>query len=458
MKFRKIYFVILVIIALLTLTFILSIPKFNLENKVGEVNKDYIPVIKVYNVFHDFTNDVTMESDVDNSKIGKYKIKCKVKVLFLNFHKIFDVDIVDTEKPSIELNGNNPSLVCPNHLYNEEGYTAFDNYDGDITDKVSVFIQTDRILYSVIDNSNNKFEIERELVYNDVEKPSISLKGNNTITIYLGSKYNEPGYSAIDNCDGDITDKVKVSGNVDTTKIGNYVLKYEVNDSSGNTNEVERTIVVKKRIYTYGNGIIYLTFDDGPSYLTKQILDILEQENVKATFFVTSANEYTRQAYEVGHAIGLHSNTHKYSYIYSSSENYFNDLENISSNVYNVIGIRPTIIRFPGGSSNTVSRNYCQGIMSSLTAEVLNRGYIYFDWNVDSNDAGNDINNSQMIYYNVINNLSHNKTNVVLMHDSSGHKATVDALKDIIDFGKSNGYTFMPITKDTPIVIHSVNN
>lgn len=201
-----------------------------------------------------------------------------------------------------------------------------------------------------------------------------------------------------------------------------------------------------------------MTFDDGPSYLTRQILDILDEENIKATFFVVSANENTKRAYNGGHTIGLHSSTHKYSYIYSNSETYFKDLTDISNKVYNVVGIRSNIIRFPGGSSNTVSKKYCKGIMSYLTSEVLNRGYIYFDWNIDSNDAGRDINNSQNIYYNVVNNLSHNKTNVVLMHDSANHKATVKALKDIIHYGKNNGYTFKAITLDTPVVIHGVNN
>ena len=96
--------------------------------------------------------------------------------------------------------------------------------------------------------------------------------------------------------------------------------------------------------------------------------------------------------------------------------------------------------------------------MTFLTEEVVNRGYTYFDWNVDANDAGSDINNSINIYYNVVNNLSHNKTNVVLMHDSMGHIATVNALKDIIRYGKENGYTFKAITNDTPVIRHSVNN
>ena len=134
------------------------------------------------------------------------------------------------------------------------------------------------------------------------------------------------------------------------------------------------------------------------------------------------------------------------------------DLNNVSNSVYNSIGIHPKIIRFPGGSSNTISKNYSNGIMSRLTNEVINRGYTYFDWNVDSNDAGGDGYNSNKIYNNVINGLSHSKTNIVLMHDSESHSASVDALRNIIKYGKNNGYTFKAITSDTPIVRHGVNN
>ena len=121
---------------------------------------------------------------------------------------------------------------------------------------------------------------------------SLSLKGGNVITIYVGSSYNESGYTASDNCDGDITDKVQTEGNVDTSKAGVYEIKYTVTDSSNNTKEVTRKIIVKSRPSYYGNGVIYLTFDDGPSNLTGRILDILDEENIKATFFVTRGGEY----------------------------------------------------------------------------------------------------------------------------------------------------------------------
>ena len=96
--------------------------------------------------------------------------------------------------------------------------------------------------------------------------------------------------------------------------------------------------------------------------------------------------------------------------------------------------------------------------MTRLTGEVLNKGYRYFDWNVDADDAGGAYTDSNRIYLNVVNNLSHSKTNVVLMHDSYGHTATRDALKNIIQYGKRNGYKFASIDDTTPSVVHGVNN
>lgn len=458
MKFKKfvIFFIFLSLFMFIESFFI---PYFEIVNIESNIGTKYVPVVKGYTALFDFSNKIKINTDnVDVNKIGKYKVGASIEILSFTIRKDFYVSIVDKEKPIIELSGDNPSYVCSGKNYVEEGYLVNDNYDGDITNNIVITELDDSILYTIKDSSGNESMLERKLVIGDKESPTINLSGDSIINMYLGERYYEPGYSASDNCDGDITAGVVVTGSVDTSKIGSYNIKYEITDSAGNSNCTERTVIVKKRLNYYGNGNIYLTFDDGPSYLTNRILDILDEEGVKATFFVTSANESTRRAYNSGHAIALHTSSHNYSYIYSSADNYFNDLNAVSDAVYNVIGIRPNIIRFPGGSSNTVSRNYNIGIMSYLTMEVINRGYIYFDWNISSGDAGGDIYNSNNIYYNVVNNLSHSKTNIVLMHDSAGHEATAEALRNIISFGKEYGYSFKTITSDTPVVTHRVAN
>lgn len=447
-----------IFLSIILLFGVLFFPYFELENNITLVGETYIPEINAYNALYNLSDKVKVNNTVDINRIGEYEIECSVKYLFFYVNKKFTIKVIDEESPVISLIGDDTVTVCPGKEYVEEGYNAIDNYDGDITGNVIIEKNTDNIIYSIIDSSSNNSKIERKIIYEDTANPSLTLSGNSTISIYLGDRYTESGYVASDNCDGDISGNVQVTGNVDTSKIGTYKLNYEVSDSSGNKVNAERTVVVRKRINYYGNGKIYLTFDDGSSYLTNQILDILKEENIKATFFVVSANQITKRAYDEGHAIALHSSTHNYSYIYSSVDNYFNDLNTISNNVYNITGVRSKIIRFPGGSSNFVSKNYSLGIMTRLTAEVLNKGYLYFDWNIDSNDAGSDIYNSDNIYYNVVNNLSHSKTNIVLMHDSAGHEATVKALSNIIQYGKTYGFTFDVITENTPVVAHGVNN
>lgn len=206
---------------------------------------------------------------------------------------------------------------------------------------------------------------------------------------------------------------------------------------------------------------IYLTFDDGPSYLTESILNILKEEKVPATFFVTSKqiNEYRNDIIRMkkeNHTVALHSATHNYSYVYSSLNNYFNDLNKINNDVYNIIYTNSHIIRLPGGSSNTVSKKYQLGIVTQITNKLTEEGYHYFDWNIDSEDASGTL-EKEKIYNNVVSRL-HSGTNIVLMHDAPSKKTTMEALDSIIKYGKNNNYTFAKITNDTPPIHHHVNN
>ena len=206
---------------------------------------------------------------------------------------------------------------------------------------------------------------------------------------------------------------------------------------------------------------IYLTFDDGPSYLTDTILDILKKENVPATFFVigTQIDKYAntiKRMQKENHTIALHSNTHNYSYIYANEENYYNDLNQIRNKVFQIVGIKPRIIRFPGGSSNTVSKKYNQGIMSRITNNLTENSFYYFDWNIDSTDASGNI-SQDVIYQNTVNKI-HSGTNIILMHDAATKKTTALALENIIKYAKENGYTFAKITKNTSQIHHHINN
>lgn len=455
--------VVMLIIGILLFLFLPPEFKFNkgdtIKLKYGEKYKE--PGYKITKFGKDYTKKAKIKKNINLKKIGTYKITYEVKINGITFKKTRTVKIIDDEKPVITLTGNENTSICPNGEYKEEGYTATDNYDGDITKKVKITTKDNVITYSVKDSSGNQTKITRKISKEDKTVPTITLKGNKTITLYLGNAYIDPGYTATDNCDGDITSNVVKSGSVNVNKLGTYKITYTVKDSSGNQTIVERDVkVVSKRTYNSasGKGVIYLTFDDGPKQgTTNLILDILKDEGVKATFFVTNSgpDSLIKREFDEGHTVGLHTASHNYATVYKSVNSYYNDLLQIQNRVKRITGYESKIIRFPGGSSNTISKKYSKGIMTTLTKDVVNKGYHYFDWNISSGDAGETTSPSG-VYNNVIKSLSKNRANVILMHDIKTY--TKDALRNIIRYGKNNGYTFDKITMSTPMVTHSVNN
>ena len=203
---------------------------------------------------------------------------------------------------------------------------------------------------------------------------------------------------------------------------------------------------------------VYLTFDDGPSSYTPQILDTLDKYGVKATFFVKNGGKYNYLMKDIvnrGHSIGLHTYSHDYKKIYSSDTAYFNDLNKISDLVFEQTGVRTKIMRFPGGTSNTVSKNHSRGIMTRLSKSVTEQGYVYFDWNCDNGDAAG-ANTVQKQLNNCSKYPKSASTVIVLMHDTKS--ATRDALPKIIEYYKSCGFQFGVLTTTSPRIQHRVNN
>lgn len=450
-------------ISILCSLYIYIEPTIKLNGK-KEINLPYGTTYKeegyyLYYPLKEIKVKIKVHDNINYDKLGAYRISYEFNYEKKEYKTERIVKIIDNEKPNITLKGLEDTMVCPNHTYEEEGYEATDNYDGNITDKVIIDKKQKKNIYKVTDSSDNKIEKIRNFVYKDEEQPTIKLKGNDTIYIYLNSTYEEPGYEAIDNCDGDLTSKVEIENNIDSFNLGNYIIKYKVTDSSNLSTEITRNVIVKKLPDNNGK-VIYLTFDDGPSStITPQILQILREEGVKATFFVINhsdaLNYLIKQEHDDGHTVALHSYSHNYRYIYTSSDNYFGDLNLISDKVYSITGVRSDIIRFPGGSSNAVSK-FNPGIMTQLAKQVMNKGYIYFDWNVGSGDAG-EVRSSNEVYNNVTSRLG-GYTNVVLMHDYEGNYYTLNALRAIIRYGKEHGYTFANITSSTPQVKHRIAN
>ena len=446
--------IIILLISLSAIIYVIFTPHIVLigPNKIElEVNSQYQDDgIIVYNLKKD---KIKIENSLNTNKIGEYTIKYIINNKYKKTRKIL---VIDKTKPIIKLNGEQNTNVCSYSKYKEEGATATDNYDGDISSQIKVKKSKNKIIYSVEDSSSNKTEKIRNLILKDDEAPIIKLNGNNYVYMYLGEKYEEQGVTAIDNCDGDISSQIKKSGNVDTNNIGEYKIKYEVRDSSYNKSEVERII----KVIPNNDKVIYLTFDDGPSIdITPKILDLLKKYNIKATFFVighdNSINYLIKRIFDEGHTIGTHTYSHSYKKVYESDEAFLKEVEKINNKVEMITGTKTNIIRFPGGSSNTVSKNYSKDIMTRLTKKVHELGYRYFDWNVGSNDTSTQ--DSNKICKNVIKGLNKG-TNIVLMHDFAGHEGTYEALPCIIEYATKNGYTFSKITKDTKEIHHKVAN
>ncbi|WP_312653347.1 polysaccharide deacetylase family protein [Aminipila sp.] len=194
--------------------------------------------------------------------------------------------------------------------------------------------------------------------------------------------------------------------------------------------------------------VVYLTFDDGSSENTLQILDLLKENNIKATFFFNTSENQTadsiiKEAYDNGHAVGVLTSTdYNYDAIYSSVRNYMKDFDKSYNRIYQVTGEKPEILRFPGGSIN----EYNKADYKSLIEQIVSRGLVYFDWNVCADDGSGKTSKESMVI-NATKLPSKADKCIVLMHDN-GNDNTCQALKEIIQFYKDNGYDFQKLTAD----------
>ena len=196
---------------------------------------------------------------------------------------------------------------------------------------------------------------------------------------------------------------------------------------------------------------MYLTFDDGPSIYTEDILDVLKRYNVKATFFVTGMNpqydEYLQEILDDGHSLGIHTYSHVYSDIYSSLETFQDDFNKMRDYIYQNTGEDIKLYRFPGGSANNVvSEETREQILEWLEEE----GIVYFDWNVYSGDAENQLLSAEKIAQNCIEGVENCNTAIVLLHDSGGKKSTIEALPLIIEgINQLDDTVLLPMDEET---------
>ena len=200
---------------------------------------------------------------------------------------------------------------------------------------------------------------------------------------------------------------------------------------------------------------VYLTFDDGPSKNTKKILRVLDKYHIKATFFLTGREdeqslELYREIAQRGHSIGMHSYTHKYEEIYDSVEAFEKDLTRIRNLIQEAAGVECSLYRFPGGSSNQVSKLEMQEFIKVLKEKEIT----YFDWNVECGDATYHDYTVKELVDNVMQDVVKYRTSVVLMHDAENKTNTVKALSVIIEKLLAMDAQILPIDENTRLVQH----
>lgn len=399
--------------------------------------------------------------EVDSFTIGTYELKYTTRYRLRSYSTKRIVHVVDMTPPEIRLES--IEGYAPNWLtgYEEEGFTAVDNCDGDVTAQVETRYLDEGIEYSVTDSAGNRAAVVRPLNYT-VARPEIVLLGGNEFQMSAQMSYTDPGFTAMDSLGNDLSSLVQVEGEVIPYQTGTYERVYSLTNAQGETVSATRTVTVtpvwNPDTVEPDGYTIYLTFDDGPGPYTARLLDLLAKYNVKATFFVTCLNpDYENmvgRAFREGHSIGVHSASHNYYSIYASEEAFFEDFERAEEMIERQTGSRTSLFRFPGGSSNTVS-SFNPGIMSRLARDMTEMGYQYFDWNVTSGDAGGT-NKTDVVVDNIIDGVYGKRIAVVLQHDIKDF--SVYAVEKVIVWGLRSGYTFMPLDETSPTAHHGIAN
>ena len=404
---------------------------------------------------------LTVNGGIPVGQLGVFSLQYRTEYFIWNAEATRRISVVDTQSPQIMLSQRTEQEVISGENKAEPVVEARDNFDGDITASVVCTEADGFLIYAVTDSSGNPAYAQWEIPEAEPDYPLITLEGEPECSITVGSVFLEPGYSANDPLDGDLTSAVTVEGTIDNMTPGEYIITYRAVNSSGDESEVRRIVRVEAKTWPETRWpeekTIYLTFDDGPGPYTQELLDVLEQYGVRATFFVVDSDyrHLMKNIIDGGHSIGIHSISHDYETVYADPDSYFSDLTGMQQIIYEQTGVWTTLMRFPGGGSNLISKRTCPGIMQTLTVAVQNAGYQYFDWNVDSEDAS-AAHSVSAVFDNVIKGIQECETAMVLQHDI--HKYSVDAVEKIIQWGMENGYQFQAIRDTTPGFHHDVVN
>lgn len=412
-------------------------------------------------LYPDINANVTvLGSNVDTSKLGIYTVRYRYGLPGKYNETALNVTVEDTTAPDIQLKFNTDRHYTRLSGYFEEGFTAFDLVDGDITNKVQAEYGTDEVIYTVTDRSGNTATALRKLEF-EKSAPVFEKIPGDSVDVPVQGYRNLPHITAEDGWGNDISNRIMVRDGSLSPIAGVYKVDYYLLDENGTEVTYTITVNVKKgasQDVPSGNKVIYLTFDDGPSAYTSKLLNILDDYGVKATFFVTCSHKnYTNmigEEFRRGHKIAAHTYCHDYDVCYASEDAYYADLSKIEEVIYQQTGQYTNLIRFPGGSSNTVS-NICPGLMTRLVLSTADRGYRYFDWNVSSGDGRSKLSTDE-VFANVKKGCAGKNTVVLLQHDTK--EWSIDAVPMIIEWGLENGYSFETLNESSYQAAHHINN
>ncbi|HIS77075.1 MAG TPA: polysaccharide deacetylase [Candidatus Merdivicinus excrementipullorum] len=200
-----------------------------------------------------------------------------------------------------------------------------------------------------------------------------------------------------------------------------------------------------------GEKVVYLTFDDGPSVVTGEILDVLKEKGVPATFFVIGATtERGKGLYQrildEGHALGIHSYSHRYQEIYESADAYLKDFDRLADHLESIVGVKPNIFRFPGGSKNNFAM---PEVLDEIKKEMEKRGCVWFDWNALAKDDKAKATPAQEMFDNVVSSAGDQEKILILLHDDALRTTAAECVSMLIDHYQGLGYRFEALTAET---------
>lgn len=328
------------------------------------------------------------------------------------------------------------------------------NCDGGASYDISVY---NDVLRQVVDEAESD-----KIVFLDIASPLEDENGDLSAEYDSGDglTLNDAGYQALasyieanrfsnDSAGGVVSESMPVVSEApENDETSETISESETTEPQAEVSGREDLKAVRPSFTKSDPKVCYLTFDDGPSENTEKILDILKENDIKATFFIVGwcvdgREDILKRIADEGHTIGIHTYSHDYEEIYSSVDAYVDDFAKAYDKIYEVTGIKPWLFRYPGGSYNSFNEDIADDIIS----EMNNRGFTYFDWSCATSDA-----TVGATYNSCIESFKDSLTNdyeTVLMHDSK--ELTVEYLQDIINYAKGEGYKFETLDTAEPI-------